>query len=108
MAGFNTALIGVDAHGHGIVRGPDGKKPLPAWVSPTGERIAVRWRNYAPRNCDAAFERVARQIVKARSQYHLSWYYGAASATRILEADGWHRGGMQSTPADADPFNAEA
>lgn len=107
MARFNTALIGVDEYGHGIVRAPDGRKPLPAWVSPTGERILVKWRDMAPRNRDAAFERVARQIVKARPQYHLSWYYGGASATRILEADGWHRGGMQATPEDREAFHAE-
>ncbi len=85
--GFTIGAIGIDEHGYAIVRGPDGQTPAPVWIAPDGERVRVTCRNFTKRA--AAYERVAREIVK-RDCYRAGWRMSSGSATAFLRHQAWH------------------
>ena len=100
--GFTIGAIGIDEHGHAIVRGPDGQIPTPVWIAPDGERVRVTWRSVA--DMPAAYERAARRIVK-RDCYRAAWQMSSGSATSFLRNNAWHT--PHDTPDETALYEAQ-
>jgi len=67
---------------------PAGQTPhcAPVWVSPSGERVAIRYQRDPTRS--PAIERVARQVAR-RPASVTSWHISSCSGASFLRANGW-------------------